>query len=204
MMHVRSILLFSLWLAALLPLSSARAERWEIVAGQKGNDVIFHSKATLESFEGRTDLVTGWVEYAMGSDMATVDWSIEVDLASLDTGIGLRNTHMRENHLHVDQFPVARFEGSSASADWPSEIPVEEESVFLLAGALSLHGVTREREISVHVRRDENGILSVRTEFMISLADHEIPLPKFLMMKLADTQRIEVSFRAHPPDEVTE
>lgn len=71
-----------------------------------------------------------------------------VDLASLDTGIGLRNRHMRENHLHTDEFPEAVFSGSMA---WPAEIPSMEPGVEVeleFSGRLELHGVTRERTIS--------------------------------------------------------
>ncbi|MBK9304990.1 MAG: YceI family protein [bacterium] len=37
---------------------------------------------------------------------------MDVDLAALDTGIGLRNRHMRENHLETDRFPQAVFRGA--------------------------------------------------------------------------------------------
>src|SRR5690606_23312653 len=89
----------------------ASAARYEIVPGDP-NEVTFVSKAPLETFDGSTKQIRGRIEIdpqALG-DSITVE--VSVDLASLDTGIELRNQHMRENHLHTEKHPEAVFRGA--------------------------------------------------------------------------------------------
>jgi hypothetical protein len=42
---------------------------------------------------------------ASASDSPVFDGSLAVDLRTLDTGIALRNEHLRENYLEVDKGP---------------------------------------------------------------------------------------------------
>lgn len=176
-----------LW--AILMVNPALAETWSVVAGDDATELVFKSKATLESFEGRTRAVTGWIKL---DSPETIAWHIEVDLADLDTGIGLRNRHMRENHLHTDEFPTAVFEGEQV---------IGSETTLSLVGNLTLHGVTVERTIEVQMTQLPDGDLTASAEFGISLADHEIPRPGFLMMKLADVQQLRVRLLARPTTE---
>jgi polyisoprenoid-binding protein YceI len=183
--------LLAVLLWAILTVTPALAQTWIVVAGHDATEVVFKSKATLESFEGRTRAVTGWINLELPG---TISWHIEVDLADLDTGIGLRNRHMRENHLHTDEYPTAVFEGEQ-NAD---SIVGSEMALF---GSLTLHGVTVERTIEVHLTQLTDGDLTASAEFGISLADHEIARPGFLMMKLADVQQLRVRLLARPTPE---
>ena len=181
-----------LWV--ILTVTPALAETWTVVAGHDATEVVFKSKATLESFEGRTRTVNGWIKL---DSLNTISWRIEVDLADLDTGIGLRNRHMRENHLHTDEFPVAVFEGEQVS-----DAIAGPEMTVALVGNFTLHGVSVERTIEIHLKFLPDGDLTASAEFGISLADHEIPRPGFLMMKLADVQQLRVRlFARSTPEE---
>ena len=186
----KPVWILCLCLAALT--GDARAELWGIVPGDDRTEVRFHSEATMESFDGVTRNAEGWLSIAAGD---SISWLVSVDLASMDTGIGLRNRHMRDNHLHTDEFPEAVFSGSMA---WPAEIPPLERGVEVelgLAGRFELHGVSRERMIPVSLSR-QGDFVEAGATFEVSLADHDIPLPKFLMMKLADVQQVSVRLLA--------
>ena len=52
--------------------------------------VVFESKAPMESFEGKTNQATGEVSLDPAS-ITELSLRVEVDMASLDTGIGLRH-----------------------------------------------------------------------------------------------------------------
>lgn len=192
------------WLLAALSIllfaepTIAHASRWEIVPGEGHSEVIFHSKATMESFDGKTDRIRGWLEVNPKALADSAAWNVEVELASLDTGIGLRNTHMRENHLHTDEYPLAVFRGGGLEELSARELVPGEELRLTLVGEFELHGVTRERKIPVRVQMRDDGTLVVFAEFMVSLEEHEISRPRFLVMKLADEQRIEMRFEARP------
>src|SRR4051795_414953 len=65
------------------------------------------------SFEAKTKNVSGEVGSAPNAS-GTVPGAVKVDLQTLETGIGLRDRHMRENYLEVKkgpEFAVATIEG---------------------------------------------------------------------------------------------
>lgn len=175
----------------------AEAGRYEVHPGREEQEVRFLSKAPVESFEGTTDEVSGWIEVSPDSLALGVKWRIVVDLTELDTGIGLRNRHMRENHLHTEQYPHAVFEGAMEGASLPAAIPTVDP--LALVGTFTLHGVARDRTIDALVSLRPDGALEIVAEFTVELGDHEIPRPKFLMMKLSEEQRIQVHLVAVAP-----
>jgi polyisoprenoid-binding protein YceI len=162
------------------------------------NLVVFESSAPMETFDGRTDRATGTV-HLDGDDAGTLQLTVTVDLTSLDTGIGLRNRHMRENHLHTDRFPNAVFTStqvlSGADAALAGGAPVQ----LTVEGTLDLHGVTRTIQVPVTLTRsngDDGARLHVEGRFDVALADHEIPRPKMLMLKLDEIQKVRVDLHA--------
>lgn len=177
---------------------SVRAETFVIHAGEKNNEVVFESKAPMESFKGRTNQISGSIETDLAQLADSLRFRIEVDLASLDTGIGLRNQHMRDNHLETDTFPTAVFAGGNVESTTSPALTPGTSATVRLAGELSLHGVTRPVEIDVNLTLVESGALNVSSDFVINLSAHDIKRPKFLVLKLADEQKIHVGFTAQP------
>ena len=173
-------------------------ETWVVGAG---SEVVFTSKAPMESFDGKTREVRGHITCTVGDLGGPLDLRIEVDLASLDTGIGLRNSHMRDRHLETDKYPLAVFTGEAVtSASSPALTPGQPVEVQV-RGHFDLHGVNRPLEITASVDLAEDGILRVETGFPVKLSDHEIDRPKFLVMKLADEQQVKVILVARPGGE---
>lgn len=177
--------------------ATAATTRYRIEAG-KPNEIRFHSEATVESFDGTTDRVHGWVEVDLADLSSGARWRVEVDMASLDTGIGLRNRHMRDNHLHTDEFPVALFEGEADGDEWPTSIPAGDGTILELPGILTIHGVAQERSLAVTIEHRDDGTVAVSTRFRVALAHHDIPRPKFLMVKLAEEQDVRLELVATP------
>ena len=171
------------------------AETW--IVGD-GSEVVFSSKAPMESFDGKTKHVRGHITCPAGDLAGPLDLRIEVELASLDTGIGMRNTHMRERHLETDQYPLAVFTGEAVTAA-SSPVLVPGQTVALtLSGRFELHGITRPLEVSAQVTLATSGELMVESSFPVKLSDHEIDRPQFLVMKLADVQQVRVNLIARP------
>jgi polyisoprenoid-binding protein YceI len=168
---------------------AADAATWTVA---DGSEVVFTSKAPMESFDGRTDQVTGHLTCDPANLRQPVDLRMVVDLASLDTGIGLRNDHMRKNHLETDTYPEAVFTGGTV-ADCSAQTLAPGAPVDLtLVGTFDLHGVAREMTIPATVTMSEAGDLTVTASFQVKLSDHEIKRPKFLVMKLADEQAVTI------------
>jgi polyisoprenoid-binding protein YceI len=184
--------------AAILAAGTASAARYEIVPGGK-NRVTFVSKATMETFDGHTDRVRGTVEFDPADLADSARVHVEVDLASLDTGIELRNRHMRQNHLETDKYPQAIFEGGTILEPSAKSLDPGQAVTFALAGSLTVHGVTRPVDVPVRVSResvDGKDELHMTTSFPLSLEDYGIDRPQFLVMKLADRQEIRLDLTA--------
>lgn len=167
---------------------SYAGEMFTIVQGSSSNHVTFTSEAPLEEIVGKTNVVTGFVMLPDGSTQGNAE--IHVDLASLDTGMSLRNKHMRDNHLETDKFPEAVFK--LTSLDIPGETLADgQKTAVNVTGTLMMHGVSREiNPISwLTVNGDE---LLVESKFSVKLQDFNITRPEFLVMKLAEEQRIDV------------
>jgi len=177
------------------------------------NMVRFLSKAPLESVEGKTSAVTGRVVVDPEHLADSVTVQVEVDLASLDTGIDLRNQHMRDNHLETAKFPTAVFEGGRVRDATATRLLPGEKVTFNLDGQFTVHGVTRPITAAVEVVAIPDptaeaaqsaalpaiGELKVTARFEVKLSDHQITRPQFLVMRLDEVQRITVELRAMPP-----
>lgn len=159
--------------------------------------VVFVSSTTLDEFEGVTDRIDGYVlldgEGVRASrELGSTELYFEVDLASIDTGIGLRNRHMRENYLEVEEHPYATM---AASID---RIEAAEGGFKVVAtGEFSVHGVTRERTVECLALATGGGF-DVRCVFPVLLEQHDIEIPRIMFMKLAPQVRLELSFRLRP------
>lgn len=159
-----------------------------------GNKVVFVSKATMEKFEGKTDHIDGRIEVdpARLGDSAAVHF--EVDLASLDTGIAIRNRHMREEHLETAKYPKAVFDGVAIHAP-AGGLEAGKPTPLDVEGTFTLHGVSRRIRITVEATyqpKEKGGEIAFRTAFPVTLADYRISRPQFLFMKLAETQEVQV------------
>ena len=69
------------------------------------------------SFEAKTMALSGSVTAGAGDSQA-FDGSLAVDLRTLDTGIGLRNEHLRENYLEVDKGPGFDRDAVGNRSEW--------------------------------------------------------------------------------------
>lgn len=179
-------LLFLTLLSAIATCSAS--EMFAIVQGNSKNNVSFTSDAPLEAIVGKTNVVTGFVMLPDGSSQGSAE--IHVDLASLDTGMSLRNKHMRENHLETEKYPEAVFKLSSL--DIPGGSLAEGQRLAVtVKGTLTMHGKSQEiTPLAWLTLAGEE--LTIEASFNVLLNDYDIKRPEFLIMKLAEDQRIDV------------
>lgn len=178
--------------------TTSLAASWRVT---DSSEVVFESSAPLESFEGKTSEVRGRIGCDPDRLAGPCDLRIVVDLASLDTGIGMRNDHMRDRHLETDRFPEAEFTGTSIVTASSETLEAGKSVRLTVRGQFALHGVTRDREIEAVATLAGDGKLHVKAEFPVSLEAHEISRPGFLVMKLADEQKVRISLICSPEGE---
>src|SRR5262245_54101372 len=102
------------WIACLGLATPVSAATFVIHSGEKSK-VEFESKAAMESFSGHTQSVAGTVQLNPAQLGDSLDAHVEVEMKTLDTGVGIRNRHMCENHLETEKYPKAVFEGGKLS-----------------------------------------------------------------------------------------
>jgi polyisoprenoid-binding protein YceI len=143
------------------------------------------------SFDATTTALSGMLTAGAGG-ARTLDGSLAVDLRTLDTGIGLRNEHLRGNYLEVERGPG--FEAATLTAISLNGLdPNAPAGRGTFTGSLTLHGVTQPVIGQVEVRQAGAG-LRVKASFPVALMAHGIPKPRYLGIGVKDTVLVEVAF----------
>jgi polyisoprenoid-binding protein YceI len=121
---------------------------------------------------------------------------ISVDLATIDTGIGLRNQHLREKYLEIargrgfDQAVLSEIRLAQADGEG-----FQGETGF--AGKLLLHGVSREVAGTAKIQR-QGPDARVEASFPLTLTDFGIEPPEYLGVGVANKLLVKVRFTATP------
>jgi polyisoprenoid-binding protein YceI len=147
-------------------------------------DVTFVSKAPLLEFEGKSSNLTGMVNAATDS----VDFYI--DLNTLDTGIELRNRHMRESYLETAKFPFAEFTGTFSPSLNLSSTSVQQVTA---SGTFTIHGVKKQMQIRGTLRVVNPQQIVLQAEWSVKLSDFNIKIPRVVFYELSDEQTVRIS-----------
>ncbi|MBK7047359.1 MAG: YceI family protein [bacterium] len=186
------IVVFLLGLAGSRAPAGAATGRWDIVPGDSSR-IEFVSKAPLETITGRTKQVSGGCTFDPEKLEGDIVLEVAVEMASFDTGLGKRNQHMRENHLHTDRFPRSWLRGGAVKATPASSLPVGGTVSVEFVGELELHGVRRPVVCTIVLERPTADALTATAELPVKLADYDIARPQMLLLKLAEEQKVRVA-----------
>jgi polyisoprenoid-binding protein YceI len=143
------------------------------------------------SFEAKSPSLSGQLT-ADPSQPGRLQGELTVDLATLDTGIGLRNTHMRDNYLEV-----GRGEGYSRAVLKDIVLasdPATATGATTFTATLLVHGVERPVRGDARLARDGDRV-RVDASFPVVLAEHEIPKPRYLGVGVRDQVQVKVRFQ---------
>ena len=183
---------FALALAVSLTATAliAQSRTYEIRKDPK-NLVEFHAEDTYDTFDGKTNSVSGTiVADAAKATAAKVD--VSIDLASLDTGISLRNHEMRERYLQTPRFPNATFKSASI-AIYPNGQLVGPPNRQLDAArnavvdiAFTLHGVTKRMTLPARVVVLPDNRIHITSQFNVHMPDFDIHVPKNILVTVDD------------------
>lgn len=182
-------------LAALLSLTpalvSAQAATYE-VRPQAGSRIRFTSDAPLETMTGTSQAVSG--EFTVDpANLAAARGSVSVPIASLRTGIDLRDQHLRsDTWLDAGRFPEATFEVTGVSG--AARLEEGREARVRLSGRFTLHGRTRQVTASARVKL-EAGVVTVRARFTVHLADYGVSIPEVVQLKVSEDIVVDVQLR---------
>lgn len=118
--------------------------------------------------------------------------TVDVPLAQLDTGIGLRNKHMREKYLEVARYPDAVLKVAWAAL----KLPAQGSSVTAEAtGKMTLHGTTREAPFS-YVIHHTGATYDVTATTRVNLKAYGINVPSYMGLTVKPDLVTVVNFSA--------
>lgn len=143
------------------------------------NQVTFFSATPVEDITGTANGITGTVTFDIADFAKTLKGSIAVKVSSMNTGIELRNQHLRgANWLNAEKYPeiiftIKQVSGLKQSGDNKLE--------FKVKGDFTLHGVTKEisadaeatylEESEQTKKRAPGDLLGIRAKFNIKLSE---------------------------------
>jgi polyisoprenoid-binding protein YceI len=124
-----------------------------------------------------------------------VTGSVAVDLASLQTGISLRDRHLKEEYLQVDRYPQARLTLSHLDISRLPEGAAFAAVAIPFEGTLLLHGVEKPVSGQAKVSRNDSRI-AVSAQFSITLGDFGVGVPKYMGITVAEKVDVKAAFSA--------
>lgn len=142
-------------------------------------------KPSMLKIHGKADSANPLKGFVRVEDnVLNADATIALD--TFDTGIGLRNRHMKEKYLQTDQFPTARLVLTPVSV---------QGGATSFEGNLTLRGQTKPVEGTLELKPGE----TLELKFEISIADFGIETPSFMGIKVTDTVEITTAVSLPQP-----
>ena len=196
-MQIKHLAPFTL---AALMITSALAHNMKFTVGNAGGMkasqvFTFDSDADFENFTGLTHKVTGSINF----DPKTGNGGgrIVVDIASIDTGIALRNEHLQSDMwFNAEKFPQAVFEATSVKRKGGDK--------YEITGKLTVHGVTKTIKTEAaakYIKENEatrkamfvGDVINLKTSFKVKLADFGVMIPGPAKGKVAETITVKLN-----------
>jgi polyisoprenoid-binding protein YceI len=190
-------------IVALAGLASApRADETTFYVGHhpKFVNITFESQADIETIVGTTNKAKGMVKADMEKGTGSV--SLSVPVASLKTGIDMRDEHLRsEMWMDEKKFPEITFVSKKVAKDEDAKNRVKA------TGDFTMHGVSKEMTVTVEWKElkaediarakfPEGRWLKFSMEFPVKLSDHGVKIPEMGFGKVSETWNVKMTIFA--------
>jgi polyisoprenoid-binding protein YceI len=171
--------------ATLLASGIATADPTRFRIQPEASEVRFKATSRLMDAEGTFPRLAGEVTVDP-KDPATARVIVTIEAASIDTGIGMRDKHLRSaDFLDVARFPTIKFESQRVEVTGRKA---------MVTGQLTLHGVTREIVVPVEVQLSEVALVATG-ELVLKRRDYAVNYSSVLN-PIGDSVRITFTLRA--------
>jgi polyisoprenoid-binding protein YceI len=166
---------------------------------------VYHSSVTftirhmMSKVRGQMNIKEGWLE--VDNDiLSTAKVDVVLDAASIDTGVEMRDNHLRsaDGHFDVANYPTITFKSK--------RIEGTDRSNFKVIGDLTIHGVTKEVALSASFNgegKDPRGNrrVSFEAETKLNRKDYDLTWNQALEAGgfiLGDEVKLEIGVEAVP------
>lgn len=184
--------------------AEAQARTFRIQRGG-GSRVQWVSDAPLERITGVNSAVSGELTVDP-ANLAATRGRVDVAVASMRTGIDLRDEHLRgPDWLDAGSHPNATLE--ITGVEGATALTGEGVQRVTIRGRFTLHGVTRDITAQAQVRLMRNNeelrgqgitgdLIRAQASFEIQLSDYQVSISAPVRLKVSNTIRINVTIRA--------
>jgi polyisoprenoid-binding protein YceI len=109
--------------------------KWAIDASH--SSVTFTIRHMMSKVRGQMKVKEGWIEVD-NDNLSTARVEVVLDAASIDTGVEMRDNHLRsaDGHFDVANYPVITFKSKRVEG--------KDASNFKVIGDITIHGKTKE------------------------------------------------------------
>lgn len=138
----------------------------------------------------------GTLQVTSSGETLLVTGELTVDLDSFDTGISLRDQHMKEKYLETgkNRYSVLKFQ----NAPVPQKV-LDGHGSANLPAVLRLHGVEKPVEVQTQFQKEGTAIKAV-SQFQLKISDFGIPIPSFSGITVADNVQIKIETQVAQSD----
>ena len=172
------------------------------------NTVTFKSEAPLEDIIGTTNQIKGYFSFDPMHPEKGGHGEFKVAVASLNTGIPLRDEHLRsEDWLDAKSYDYMVLHIKELKNVKPVKVTKESATYDVtMVAEFTLHGKTKNKEIAgriTYMKESEltksklpGDLLAARASFDVNLSDHDVTGPAGMGLigsKVGETISVEVS-----------
>lgn len=118
---------------------------------------------------------------------------VDMDLTTFETGISMRDRHMKEKYLEIEKFPKATLVMEAVRI---SKDVLDKGGTLNFPAKLTLHGIEKPVAVALTLEAHGGGWKAL-SKFKIRLSDFAIEVPRFSGVTVAD--EVEVSTEAEVP-----
>ncbi|HUM14388.1 MAG TPA: YceI family protein [Candidatus Nitrosotalea sp.] len=177
----------ALALGMLTGTSPAASEPLRFRIQPEASEITFRATSRLMNADGHFSRFSGDVVLDPAVP-TTARISLTIEASSLDTGIEMRDKHLRSgDFFDVERFPTIAFES----------VRVDGGRRATVVGRLTLHGVTRDIAVPVDVQIS-NAALVASGEFIVNRGEYAMNYNSFLN-PIGNEVRVAFTFRARVP-----
>jgi polyisoprenoid-binding protein YceI len=163
------------------------------------SSVTFTIRHMMSKVRGQMKVKEGWIEVDH-DDLTTAKVDVVLDAATIDTGVEMRDNHLRsaDGNFDVANYPTITFKSKRVEGKDPSN--------FRVIGDLTIHGVTREVTLNASFNGEGkdpwgNRRVSFSAETKVNRKDFELTWNQALEaggFLLGDDVKIEIDLEAIP------
>lgn len=148
----------------------------------------FYSKTPVEDIQAVSEKTKGLLNIKTG-EVAFI-----VENTSFVFPNKLMQEHFNEKYMESEKFPISTFKGKVVETiDYEKD---GEHKVSVL-GKLNIHGVEIERTIPGVITIKE-GVVQIKSDFKVKVADHKIQIPKLVLAKIAEEITVGLDAKLTP------